>query len=234
MLIRAAILDDDPKYLNKIYKLLVEWAETDAHELTISKYESTFEFPDNRFFDFDVIILDVKMSGLTGVEFAHELRTVNKTVPLVFVSDYVEYSLEGYEVGAIRFLNKNDPLFSCKLIETMRCVIPIIISNENTAYLIKCGNSYKNVPCNEILYLDIYDHLLNIHTFNNIHKERKTIESAIGCLPKHFLRCSRYCIVNMKYVTSVSPSEIILINGEKLTVTKLYAESIVEAFLALH
>ena len=119
MNIRIAIFDDDPKQIKRYRALLNKWKQQKTSTLSLSLFEfnSVLEHAENDLDKYDALMLDIKMPRLSGMDFAHEIRKTNKIIPIVFISDYVEFGLQGYEVGAVRFLHKSDSHFDKKFFE---------------------------------------------------------------------------------------------------------------------
>ena len=53
---------------------------------------------------YDLAFLDIDMGPLNGVDLARRLHELRPDMLLIFVTNYVEYSLQGYEVQAFRYL----------------------------------------------------------------------------------------------------------------------------------
>ena len=77
---------------------------------------------------FDIAFLDIDMGAYSGLELARHIRSLNLDTILIFVTNYVQYSLEGYEVQAFRYLlKKRAGRKSCPAITKRRwknCSIP--------------------------------------------------------------------------------------------------------------
>lgn len=106
---KIAICDDEKKFLNKVKKLIVSnYAAND--KLTICEFESGEQFLSHfKANQYDVIILDIKMKELTGLDVAEKIRETDKSVIIAFLTSHQEFAPNGYEVNAFRYLLKGQP-----------------------------------------------------------------------------------------------------------------------------
>lgn len=54
----------------------------------------------------DAVLLDIRMPGLTGIETAHHLNSLEKPPAIVFTTAYDEYAVEAFEARAIGYVLK--------------------------------------------------------------------------------------------------------------------------------
>lgn len=66
----------------------------------------------------DVVFLDIRMPGLTGIEVARAMAEVSPASQIVFVTAYDQYAIDAFEQGAIDYLLK--PISRDRLEATMR------------------------------------------------------------------------------------------------------------------
>lgn len=106
---KIAICDDEKKFLNKVKKLIVSnYAAND--KLTICEFESGEQFLSHfKANQYDIIILDIKMKELTGLDVAEKIRETDKSVIIAFLTSHQEFAPNGYEVNAFRYLLKGQP-----------------------------------------------------------------------------------------------------------------------------
>ena len=101
---RIAIVDDDTQMCEQLRTLLNEFLG-DSSE--ISDYRSGEEFLSAwETADFDLIILDIFMDKLTGVDVARKIRKRDSNVKIVFSTTSNEFASESYEVNACYYLRK--------------------------------------------------------------------------------------------------------------------------------
>ena len=106
---KIAICDDDNSFLQNV-KFLINKIYSNPDKLSIYEYESGEQFllqfkPQL----YDVIILDIEMCGITGLEVAEEIRKIDKSVILAFLTSHQEFATLGYEVNAFRYILKATP-----------------------------------------------------------------------------------------------------------------------------
>ena len=105
---RIALCDDDKNFLTMFRKLMEE-SYPDQDKLYISEFESGEQFLSQfEANQFDVIILDVEMKGLTGLEVAGKIRETDRSVIIAFLTSHQEFATDGYEVNAFRYLLKKE------------------------------------------------------------------------------------------------------------------------------
>ena len=106
---KIALVDDELNQLLHLKKLLASQLDTLIPEAShlIDTYRSGQSFLDHwTAGQYDVIILDIFMGGITGVEVAKEIRRTDRDVKLVFCSHSNEFATESYEVNARYYLLK--------------------------------------------------------------------------------------------------------------------------------
>lgn len=102
-----AIVDDEPVFLKQLHNRLREMKLPDCeiHEFTSGRDLLSFYVKGM----YEVIILDVEMPDLTGLQTAERIRQIDGSVIISFLTNYAEFAVKGYDVGAFRYILKNQP-----------------------------------------------------------------------------------------------------------------------------
>ena len=74
----------------------------------IQCYQDTEAFLQSDVNSYHIIFLDMILGEKNGIEVARIIRQKNKTVPMIFISAYAEFALQGYSVRAFNYILKND------------------------------------------------------------------------------------------------------------------------------
>lgn len=79
----------------------------------------------------DIVLLDVQMPGMTGIELAATLSTTAESAPsVIFVSAYDDYALKAFDVHALDYLLK--PVRAARLAEAIRRVAGMRVNQQHT------------------------------------------------------------------------------------------------------
>lgn len=225
---RIAIYEDNDEHSQRLTRLIKQWSESTNTEIALFTFNSVFEAADTT--AFDCILLDVEMPGMNGIEFAHELRQNGINAPIVFVSSHTEYGLDGYEVDALRFLDKSDPRFETKLTECMDRIAFEIKNSINAFYRITTERKLISIPMREITYFEMNNHDLTIHTMTGVFSERKTFAQIKQELPIQFVQIGKSLIINVLQLVQVTKSQAVLHDGSVLPVSPKYSAELFRSF----
>ena len=106
--LHIAVCDDELIDRQQASTLTNEIMETEGLTCSVSLYESATSLLTaiQGGAQFNILLLDVMMEGLDGMEFAATLRKLGDSTAIIFISSNREMALRGYEVSAARYLAK--------------------------------------------------------------------------------------------------------------------------------
>lgn len=105
---KIAICDDEKEFRDLIRVYIEDYLNTKDILYTIDTFISGEKFlSETSPSEYSIIFLDINMEGMDGVTTAKKIRERGINSYIVFVTAYIDYSLEGYKVGAVRYLLKN-------------------------------------------------------------------------------------------------------------------------------
>ena len=227
-MIRIAMADDDEAFLKKIEKYVEKYQREHEEEIEMTTFSDAKELIEGYTPRFDIIILDIEMPGLNGMEAAEQIRQVDENVVLMFITNMIQYAIRGYSVGALDFVMKpvNYYTFSLKLTRAIGR-----IQKKGKEILLKLQDSVKKVPVDTIYYVEIQNRMLYYHTSEGEYVVRGTIKNALDMLsPYHFVKCNHWYIVNLKYVTEVRDNTAI-VAGKELEISQRKKNAFLNALM---
>ena len=224
-----AVCDDRPEDSRLVSRLCAQWsARTGAEaELEIFPSAEAFLFRYEEKKDFDVLLLDIEMAGMDGVELAKTVRRDNEAVQIVFITGYSDYIAQGYEVSALHYLMK--PVNEEKFYQVLTRAVSRLARNEPFLTLELPGETVR-VPLPEIRYLDVQQNYVTIHAKEDYTLKRPLAEFEAE-LDRRFYRVGRSCIVNLTCIRRVSRTEAELTSGERVPLPRGQYEKLNRAII---
>ena len=103
---KIAICDDDAGQAARLQSDVTDWAHG-ACAVTCFPSAEAFRFAGDT--DWDILLLDVEMPGMSGIDLAKRLRGAGCRAEIIFITSHFECMAEGYEVDALHYLVKPVP-----------------------------------------------------------------------------------------------------------------------------
>ena len=224
-----AICDDRPEDSRLVASLAARWAQRAGAEVELEIFPSAeaflFRYDERK--DFDILLLDIEMTGMDGVELARTVRRDNEDVQIVFITGYSDYIAEGYEVSALHYLMK--PVKEEKFDQVLTRAVSRLARNEPFLTLELPGETVR-VPLPEIRYLDVQQNYVTVHAKKDYTLKRPLAEFE-AALDRRFYRVGRSCIVNLTCVRRVTRTEAELTSGELLPLPRGQYEKLNRAII---
>ena len=116
---------------------------------------------------FDIIFLDIGMDGPDGMQTARELRKNGCRAAIIFVTAFGDRVFDAFDVGAFNFLVK--PVSAQKFAEVLQKAIdsrdtPPPTESHDRYIAIKTGGLNTKLALSEIMYAEVFDRILILHT----------------------------------------------------------------------
>lgn len=204
-MLRVAVVEDNAAERKRIQDNLLALPE----KMEIDTFVSGMAFAIGEMKNYDIVLMDIDMPGMNGIETAKRLRAVNKSAVLVFVTNMVQFAIAGYEVEALDFIVKPINPYSFAL--KMKRAICRTAKRSEDELTVRTDNVLHRVPILSIRYVEVSGHYITYHTSSGVYQEYATMKDVKERLSQHpFAQCSQSYLVNMKYITSVSREKVVV------------------------
>lgn len=219
--IKIAIVEDDLSAQATLKEYLDKFSKENDFDFAITTYQEGLSLLDEHV-DFDLIFMDIEMPHMNGIDVSKKLRDLDEHVALIFVTNMVQYAIQGYEVDAIDYVLK--PIKYARLASLMKKTLRFIGEVQEQAMILKTTGGLTKIYLSSIYYIEIKDHLLIYHTTQGDIEVWGTISGAEESLPKDsFCRCSHSSIVHFKYVTGTE-KDVVYLTDKKIPVSISHAK----------
>ena len=218
-MLRVAIVEDSPRDAEQLTTCLQRFSRKHGMEIEIQRYENALLFLQGYKGDFEIVFMDIDMPMMSGMEAARSLRQVDPHVLLIFVTALARFALNGYEVDAYDFIVKpvQENFFEAK----MNRAVKKLSSEQRTRLLIKSGDKSIRIFADEIIYVDIFNHVLTFHTEQGPFSTRGTMKDLMETLDGNlFAMCNKSYVVNMRHIEMLDGDEAVMTNGDRLPISR--------------
>ena len=216
--LKIAICDDETFFLENIKVLTKHYFNSKGMMVKIQCYQDTEAFLQSDVNSYHIIFLDMILGEKNGIEVARIIRQKNKTVPMIFISAYAEFALQGYSVRAFNYILKND------LDQTFYIVMDSLLDELKLQYEtldLKVENMKQSIRLEDIRYIESFKRYVIIHTKKEEYKQYGKISDFETLLEeKGFLRIYKSFLINMNHVEKIENKKAYLNGGITLTCSK--------------
>ncbi len=229
-MIRIAIVEDDENERRRIRENTLRVAEKEGIEVSVTGFENGLVFLGGYEKDFDLILMDIEMPGMNGMETARALRKMDDTAVLVFITNLTQYAVQGYEVDALDYIVKPIQPYSFAL--KMKRAFSRTVKRLDDVIRISDGQGKCNVRISAIRYVEVSGHYLVWHTQQGDFTEYATLKDAEDRIGKpFFVRCSRSFLVNLHRVDAIH-RESVTVDGDELPISRPQRKPFLAAYSA--
>lgn len=225
MKLKFAICDDDANQRHYISNIVSDWSKKNHHLIEI------YEYPDAKSFlftyetekDFDILLLDVEMPEISGVQLAKDIRRENNTVQIVFITGFYEYFSDGFDVSALHYLIK--PVNNQKLNPVLDKAVHNLAHRQRNLLLSTADGDFK-VSLADIVYVESENVYVNVHTSTTVYRTRMSLGKFSEQLDETFFKIHRSYIVSLKYIKKITRTEVAMSNGNTLPISRGLYDSV--------
>ncbi len=226
--IRIAICDDEERAVALHEKIVTDSLQTQGIGCEITAYIQSrnllYDITDDGFF-YDLILLDIEMPGISGMEIPKQIKGYLPNVKIIFVTSHTEYAIDAFELSIFRYVPKNN--LEVKLTAAVIDAAKLIELEAGQEYTIQTSNRLERIPYKDIYYIQRDGKNASIVSSAGVSKVRKSLQQVFDELnAPEFIFIDRGYIVNIIQIMKVSDSMALLKNGEQLPISRSHLQEV--------
>lgn len=226
------ICEDNSVFREYENQLVNKWAEKNSYKITVDVYSSAenFLFESEDKIEYDLLILDIQMGNMNGLELAKTLRKRGFSGFLVFLTGVKDFAIEGYEVGAVRYLLK--PIKEDEYFKVLDYVYENYQHKEKEYFLLKIGSDVSKIPYENIVYVEARGHYVHLCLIDGEKEWKCSFNTVSDEFEAHdFFNLRRGLLVNLMHVNKITRTDCILDTGESIPVARNKYVDLNQAFI---
>lgn len=225
----VAIIDDEQSVREELEGYIERFSEEAGISMRTTLFSSGDSFFEQYKMIYDILIFDIDMPGTNGMDTARKIREIDKKVTIIFITNFAQYAINGYEVDAVDYIIK--PIgyydFSMKFYRT----VAKAAQKQENIIKITTTDGTRRLRVNTIVYVEILSHYLYFHTIKNVYKARGNMQEIDAELSKYnFVRIHRSYIINLRFVDKVLTKEVTL-KEQVLPVGRNYKDKLKQEYM---
>lgn len=230
---KIAVCDDDKLFIDSVCDFLHRWAEQNDLEIQLFCFSNgdglinTYRTGERM----DLILLDVLMPFLNGLDTAKELRDIDAAVPIIFLTSSKEFAIESYDVKAFHYLLK--PLNAEKLSAVMDDFLRTSAAPKKM-FAASTNDGFIQLVVSDVEYIEaqnrhVFFHMTDGRTIagnDALYKCSEVFDEENG-----FLSCHRSYIINLGRIQQFDRSRLITTRHAMIPISRNRYEKLKDAYL---
>ena len=226
------ILDDDRESVAQVEEFITEYAK----KMGVTMHARGFTDPETFLQEYDkseekpyLVILQVEMKKMSGIEVARNLRKKGSSVRLILMDVSDKYAMDAFDVHADGYLKK--PITYHDFASAMSRFRARFATESHTIE-VRAERSKVNLHTADILFAESIGHNVWIYTKEGAYKTPLTMGKLAEVLQEErsFLPCGRSYLVNMAYISQVETEVIVMNDGSRIPIPVRLRKSVSEKY----
>lgn len=217
-MLHIAVCEDDGCLLALIEEKVQKYFRENHMAVMLETYDRSdllkYDVQEGKYFD--IVLSDIEMPDTDGMKLAKQIRSSLPDVIIIFVTAYLKYAIDAYELEIFRYIPKGS--LDEKLPKALEDAIKRIQSQSHKSYLIQTATKIEKILLKQIVYIqkDGKNSMI-ICTDGDVKKVRKSLSNIYKELnSEDFVFVERGSIVNIAQIKGIWKKEILLCNGVRL------------------
>lgn len=206
-MIRVAIVEDEAEIREQLMGYVQRYTRQYGTAFEVKTFADGLEILEDYRPAYDLILLDIEMKHLDGMETARRIRELDPDVMLVFITNMAQYAIKGYAVGALDYVLKPVPYFAFS--QQLQKVEEQLRRRTRHYLAVPVEGGLRRLDTSHIYYIESEGHRVHFYTEEGDFASPgalKALEEKLADRP--FARCNSGYLVNLAQVQAVQQNTV--------------------------
>lgn len=185
----------------------------------------------------DILLVDIMLQGMDGVEFARRLREKDNNAVIIFISSHDQYCKAVIDVQPYAFIDKP---FSEERLEGVLARAIRTHLDQRECFHFSNRNAQFSMPLSEIRYFQSDKRQIYVWTTHNdaampryvFYGKLQQVEETVSKYQLKFLRLRKSFLVNAKFIMEYAADRVILDDNTVIEISKNYKPAVREYYMS--
>lgn len=230
---KIALCEDEKMYIEDVKEKLKAYVTPEGGKIVLEVFGSALILLDALGKEkFDAILLDIVMPGYSGMEAARDIRRINASIPIVFLTSSPEYAVESYRVHAFDYLMK--PVKSEDLFNTLNDIFAVKQVKSNDSITVTYNKETNVILLDKLVFLEVRSRTLYFYMLNGSCIEvtgRLSDYEEPLLTHSNFLKVHRSFIVNMNHMKIYDRKSFVSLTGQTIPISRTITKEVQNSYM---
>ncbi len=224
------ICDDNKLHQNYILGL-VNKVFHDNNNIIINPLtpDDLFDMVSDLSFFMDVLITDIDMGNLNGIQLAAKINQIAPNCIIIFVSNYIKFATEVYDVNHVYFVLKSEA--DKRLPKALEKAYNVYLKANSGFLCFNYQNTKYRIAFSDILCIESTGRYLCVTTAIATYKYIDSLKNVKNTSPDFHVQCHKSFLVNLNHIKEVNRTNCILTNNINIPVSYTYYKTFSDSYL---
>lgn len=228
-MINICLCDDNQETRRDYAQLIEEIAQRNQIPLQLFTYKSGEQLlleAEDQIRGYDIVYMDMLMGKLNGIQTAKTLRDLGFDGKIIFLTSSRDHALDAFDVTPLHYILKQETPPQ-RFEEILLKATALVRDLQKEWFVFENKSKQTRVLLEDIQYFEVIKRQVSLHTPGEVFCFYSQIDAVERQLAeKYFVRCHRSFVVNLKYIRSLSPTELLLSGGVSIPVGSTYLKDV--------
>lgn len=229
---RIAICDDEKVWIEQIAEYIdnIKQVYTDIEYDKFSSGQDLLECYKNTGNMYDVLIIDIELDGISGLDVAEKIREKDHSIIIFFLTSYESYVFDCFKSYPTSFWRK--PVKYEVFKADIKLAYEKMLDSNRYIKIIENRNKIR-LNCSDIIYIENKERKTYIYTTAGVHTTNKQLSEFTQELDdKFFVRVYKSFIINLSYIYIIRENEIQMYNTDvMIPLSRTYKTNLKEKYI---
>lgn len=217
-MIRVALVEDEESSQRTLTEYLERFSQEINEKIHVSIFPDGAEIVEDYRGNYDIILMDILMRYMDGMEAASEIRKVDKEVVILFITSTPQYVMKGYTVDALDYVLKPVSYFAFS--QRMQRALERMKHRTRKFISVPFQGGMRKLDISQIRYIEVVNHSLIYHLDGETLEAKGVLSELEDALTEyHFFRCNKCYLVNLEHVNGVNEN-CADVDGDQIQVSR--------------